>query len=184
MVGWIWADLPRFDLPNFSLSRFVNLAIGITLALTLIDVGLLTLRIDPLPYLAGFEARDEYLTRSMGAHYAAMEEINDTLPLEAAVIFLWEPRSYYCRLDCRPDSILDAFPHLVHRYGSAEAIARHWREAGLTHLLIHRAGFDFMLAETPELIDAAVLEELEANHLRLQGDIGGSYQLYSLEPAP
>jgi len=84
----------------------------------------------------------------------------------------------------RSDSILDAFPYLVYRYGSAEAIAQHWREAGITHVLIHRSGLDFVLNETPELIDTAILEQLEADHLRLQADVGGSYQLYSLEPAP
>jgi hypothetical protein len=166
------------------LSRFVNLAIGISLALLLIDIGLLTLRIDPLPYLTGFETRDEYLTRRLGAHYTAMEAINDTLPSQASIIFLWEPRSYYCRPDCRPDTLLDNFPHLVHRYGSAEAIARYWREARISHVLIHRSGLTFVLNETPELIDTAILEQLEADYLRLQGDIGGSYQLYSLEPAP
>ena len=184
VVGWIWADLPRFDLPTFSLSRFVNLAIAITLALTLIDVSLLTLRINPLPYLTGFESRDENLARRLGTHYAAMQQINTTLPPEAVTILLWEPRSYYCRSACRPDSILDAFPHLVHRYGSAEAIAQHWREAGVTHLLIHRSGLDFVLNETPDLIDRAILEQLETNHLRLQADIGGPYQLYRLEPTP
>jgi 4-amino-4-deoxy-L-arabinose transferase-like glycosyltransferase len=180
VVGWIWADLPRFDLPHFSLSRFVNLAIGLTLALTLIDLGLLTLRIDPLPYLAGFETRDEYLTRRLGAHYAAMQEINDTLPAEATIIFLWEPRSYYCRSDCRPDSILDTFPHLVHRYGSAEAIAQYWREAGITHVLIHRSGLTFVLNEMPETVDRAILADLETNFLDLEFGIAGSYQVYAL----
>jgi hypothetical protein len=113
-----------------------------------------------------------------------MQQINDTLPPDAVVIFLWEPRSYYCRRDCRPDSILDTFPHLVHRYGSAEAIARAWRDAGVTHLLIHRSGLNFVLNETPDLIDTAILEQLEADHLRLQSDIGDSYQLYALEPVP
>ena len=166
VAGWIWASLSRFDLPTFSLSRFVNLAIGVTLALTLIDIGLLTLRIDPLPYLTGFETRGQYLTRRLGTHFGAMEQMNDSLPSDAVVLFLWEPRSFYCQQDCRPDSILDTFPHLVYQYGSAEAIAQAWREAGVTHVLIHRSGLNFVLSESPDTVDQAILTELETSFLR------------------
>ncbi len=181
VVGWLWTELPRFDRPRFSLSRFVNLVVGLTLALTLVDTGLLTFRTKPLPYLIGAETRDEYLTRRLGAHYAVMQRINETLPSDAVIVFLWEPRSYYCRRDCRPDSILDEFPHLVHQYGNAGAIARAWRRAGVTHVLIHRAGLNFVLNESPETVDTAVLDKLETDHLRLLFDVAGAYQVYALE---
>jgi hypothetical protein len=184
VVGWLWADLPRFDLPRFSVSRFANLAIGVTLALTLVDMALLTQKIDPLPYLTGLESSSDYLTRRLGAHYAAMQQLNDSLPGEAVVTFLWEPRSYYCQRDCRPDAILDAFPHLVERYGSAARIAQAWREAGVTHVLIHTAGLDFVMHEAPETVDPAILAELQANHLALLFEVGQAYRLYALEPAP
>ena len=184
VVGWLWADLPRFDLPRFSVSRFANLAIGVTLALTLVDMALLTQKINPLPYLTGLESSTDYLTRRLGAHYVAMQQINDSLPANAVVTFLWEPRSYYCRLDCRPDSILDAFPHLVYRYGSAARIAQAWREAGVTHVLVHTAGLNFVLNEAPETVDTAILADLEANELALLFEVGGAYQLYTVEPAP
>jgi len=184
LAGWAWSQLPRFDLPQFSLSRFVNIAIGLTLLLTVIDVGLLTLKIDPLPYLAGLESRDEYLTRRLGAHYAAMQQINEQLPAEATVLFLWEPRSYYCRLACRPDTILAAFPHLVHRYGSAQAMARAWHAAGVSHILIHRTGLEFMLDEQPDQINQAVLAKLETDHLLELFDVAGAYQLYVLKVQP
>ena len=184
VIGWLWADLTQFDRPNFSLSGFANLAIALTLALTLVDVGLLARKINPLPYLIGFETRQEYLTRRLGAHYAAMEEINASLPAGARIVFLWEPRSYYCRRDCRPDSILDTFPHLVYQHQTPERIAKMWHQNGITHILLHRSGLNFVLDEAPEAIDLAVLNEIEANHLNLAQDIGGAYQLYSLEPAP
>jgi hypothetical protein len=184
VVGWLWADLPRFDLRHFSLSRFVNLTIGLALVLTLVDVGLLTLKINPLPYLTGGETRDEYLIRRLGAHYAVMGQINETLPPDAVIVFLWEPRSYFCQRDCRPDSILDKFPHLVHQHGSADAIARTWQQAGITHVLIHRTGLNFVLNDAPEAVDTAVLTELETHHLRLLFETTGAYQVYALEPAP
>jgi len=184
VAGWLWTELPRFDHPRFSLSRFVNLAVGLTLALTLIDTGLLTLRINPLPYLTGGESRDDYLTRRLGAHYAVMQQINERLPSDAVVVFLWEPRSYYCRRDCRPDSILDEFAHLVYQHRSAEAIAQAWRQSGVTHVLIHRAGLNFVRNESPEKVNQAVLDRLETDHLRLMFDVVGAYQVYALEGAP
>jgi hypothetical protein len=184
VAGWVWTDLARLNLPSFSLSRFVNLAIGLALALTLIDLGLLTLKIDPLPYLTGLESQKRYLTRRLGAHFGAMVEINETLPPDAVVAFLWEPRSYYCRPHCRPDSILDEFPHLVYQYGSAERIAERWHEVGVTHVLVHRAGLRFVLNESPQTVNTAVLTELETDWFRPVSDIAGTYQLYALEPVP
>jgi 4-amino-4-deoxy-L-arabinose transferase-like glycosyltransferase len=180
VAGWVWTLLPRFDLPHFSISRFVNIAVGLALALTVVDTGLLTLRIGPLPYLAGFESRDDYLTRRLGAYYAAMQKLNEVLPAEARVVFLWEPRSYYCQRDCRPDSILDEFPHLTYQYSSAEAIARAWQEANVTHVLIHRAGLNFVLSDPPDTLDPAILARLEADFLEPVFDIAGAYQLYTM----
>ncbi|MCB0162662.1 MAG: hypothetical protein KDI79_00460 [Anaerolineae bacterium] len=181
VAGWVWSELPRLDMPQFSFSRFVNIAVVLTLALTVIDVGLLTMKIDPLPYLAGLESRDTYLTRRLGAYYAAMQQLNTDLPSESTVVFLWEPRSYYCRLDCRPDSILDTFPHLVYQYRTAEAIAQSWHDAGVTNVLIHRNGLQFVLNDRPETIDTEVLSALEENYLQPVFEVAGAYQVFALE---
>lgn len=182
IVAWIWTQLPRLDLPQFAVSRFVSLTIALTLLLTAVDVGLLTLNtINPVPYLTGSESRDAYLTRRLGVHYAAMQEINQQLPADAVVLFLWEPRSYYCQRDCRPDSILDAFPHAVYRHQTAEAIAEAWARDGVTHVLIHRAGLNFVLSDTPAVVDTEVLTALETQYLRLVFDVAEAYQVYRLE---
>ena len=181
VAGWVWVNLSQFDLPQFSLSRFVNIAVGLTLVLTVIDVGLLTLQINPLPYLVGLESREQHLTRRLGAHYAVMQQIDETFPPEARITFLWEPRSYYCQRDCRPDSILDSFPHLVYQHGAADAIAQTWYEAGITHVLIHRTGLEFMLNEQPETIDVDVLTSLENSYLERAMDVVGAYQVYELQ---
>lgn len=184
VTGLVWAGMSRLDLPRFSTGRFIHLAVGLVLALTLIDAGLLALKINPMPYLAGLETRDQYLTRRLGAHYTAMQQINHTLAPDSVVVFLWEPRSYYCRLNCLPDSILDAFPYLVNRYGSPRAIARAWQEAGVTHVLVHRAGLNFVLGQSPQTINTTVLAELENGWLQPVFEVGSAYQLYALEPGP
>lgn len=181
VTGWVWSELPRLDMPQFSFSRFVNIAVTLTLALTVIDVGLLTMKTDPLPYLTGLESRDDYLTRRLGAHYAAMQQINSELPPDATIVFLWEPRSYYCQLDCRPDSILDTFPHLVYQHQTADAIAQDWHEADITHVLIHRDGLQFVLNEQPEKIDTEVLTTLEENYLQPIFEIAGAYEIFAFD---
>ena len=180
VAGWVWVNIPGFDTPKFSLSRFVNIAVVLVLALTLIDIGILTLKFDPLPYLFGLESRDEHLTRRLGAHYEAMRQLNAQLPEDATVLFLWEPRSYYCLGDCRPDSILDEFPHAVDQYGNAGTIAQAWRDKGITHILLHRAGLDFIRSESPEKIDQTVLAELEETYWQPLFSVAGAYQVYEL----
>jgi len=174
-------DLRHLDRPAFSLHRFTQMTIVIVLALNVVCQGLDVLRIDPLPYLVGIETGHEFLQRNLGAHYRAMEIINADLPPDARVRFLWEPRSYYCQRDCRPDSILDAFPHLIHRHGSAEAIAQAWQREGVTHVLLFRGGLDFVLNESPGVVNTAVLAELENGYLQEVFDVAGAYQLYALE---
>ncbi len=181
VAGWLWLRLPAFDLPRFRLSHFFNLAIGLTLALTLADTALLTLKFNPLPYLTGLESRPAHLERRLGAHYTAMQQLNAQLPPDAVVQFLWEPRSYYCRLDCRPDSILDAFPHLVQQYGSAAAIAGAWRQNGITHVLLHQDGLNFVRSDTPGAVNEAVLADLLENYLEPLDDVAGAYRLYRLK---
>jgi 4-amino-4-deoxy-L-arabinose transferase-like glycosyltransferase len=180
LAGWVWVNLSSFDLPRFSLSRFVNVAVGIALALILIDALLLTLRINPVPYLVGLETRDQHLGRRLGAHYAAMQQINETLPPDSKVVFLWEPRSYYCQPDCRPDSILDEFPHLVYQHGSAANIAQVWRDEGVSHVLVHRNGLDFMLVEQPAAVNVEILHALEQHHLQEDISVGQAYKIFTV----
>jgi hypothetical protein len=183
VVGWLWSELPGFDLPQFSLSRFANVVIGLTLALTLIDTGLMTLKINPLPYLVGVETRDEYLTRRLGAYYAAMQQINERLPSDAVIVFLWEPRSYYCQCDCRPDSILDQLAHDQYVYGNASRIVEVWKKAGITHVLLHRQGLGFIKGEGTETLYQPAIEQLvsmENQYFEEVFDVAGAYQVYSL----
>jgi hypothetical protein len=103
------------------------------------------------------------------------------------VVFLWEPRSFYCQRDCRPDSILDEFGHLEYLHGpNAAAIAQAWHNQGITHILVHRLGYNFLLGDpttTPEVRpNAALLQALEADYFEPVIDLGGAYQVYRLKP--
>jgi hypothetical protein len=114
-----------------------------------------------------------------------VEYLNKRLPDSSIVLFLWEPRSYHCTADCRPDGLLDRWLHAIHLHGhDSAAIASAWRAEGVTHVLLHRTGLDHIVDRgfdpvTPE--DLKVLDELEASHLRLLRSFASTYELYRLE---
>jgi hypothetical protein len=109
-----------------------------------------------------------------------MREINLQLPPDATIQFLWEPRTYYCERDCRPDNVLDVLANAAYMHGTADGIVQAWDQAGITHILIHRTGLQFVRNETPEAVDQALLVEIETEHLREIIDVAGAYQVYEL----
>ncbi len=190
VMAWIVQDLAHLDHPQFSLHNFLSLFIGAVLLLGLVDqlftVGDGWIYYRPYAHLWGTETRPEYLRRRLGAHYKAMEAINDQLPANAVIEFLWEPRSYYCQKACHPDSILDKYGHLQYLYGqNAAAIAQAWQDKGVTHVLVFKWGLDFLLDENTATNaprpDPTVLEELKANYLEQVINVDGGYQIYQVK---
>jgi hypothetical protein len=184
-LAWMLEDLGRFDRPGFSLKRLLYLVLGAVLVIGLGLQFLNWLTYQPWSFLTGAEGREQYLERRLGDHFLAMETINNSLPVDASVVFLWEPRSYYCDRECRPDSIIDEFGHLQHLYGDAQGIAQFWRDEDISHVLLYRTGLDFiLLANSPTdepLPVPKVLDDLSENHLELVSSIGGgAYELYKL----
>jgi hypothetical protein len=158
--------------------------VSLTLALLLFSSLTVFLQVNPLLVIIGLEARDDYLTRRLGTYQLAMGIVND-LPPGSRVEFLWEPRSYACQVDCRPDALLDRFLHLTQLYPDAGSIADAWREAGVTHVLLYRLGMEAIIEDefdpvTPR--DLAILDEILVSETEEVDRIGESYILYRLRP--
>jgi hypothetical protein len=171
------------DVKGFSLQRFVLMALAVTLCLNVLSFLVSFSADTPLPFFLGLETRDQYLERHLGDYYRTISYLNEKLPSSSRVLFLWEPRSYYCRGECLPDAILDAFLHLRYMYGDAEGIAEHLRAQGVSHVLFHKAGFEQILAARFDPIlpaDVAVLETLQEEYLEIIFDVGDSYALYEV----
>jgi hypothetical protein len=161
--------LDALDLPQFSLQRFARLVLLLVFGLTALGYAIGFASGSALGYLAGAESREAYLARNLGDYYAAMKFINTSLPNDARVFFLWEPRSYYADRAAQPDAILDAWTHLRWQYRDADSIAVALRERGYTHVLLSRAGLDFMLQtgnDPISLEDTRALEEFAPRYLR------------------
>jgi len=176
------ARLPALDSRKFSLSAFVRMLVGVALALNLINQTLDVLRFDPFGYLTGHESREAYLERVLGDHYRAMEQLEESVPEDGRVLFLWEPRSYYSPRSVQPDAILDNWSHLVYLYGDADRVAAHLRAEGFTHVLLYRWGLDFVIEHGESPLppgDVERLEDFTAKHLELVETVG-YYELYRL----
>lgn len=160
--------LRTLDLPQFSLQRFARLLIGLVVGLTGLSSALGFASDAPLAYLAGFESRDTFLARHLGAYYSAVQFVNIQLPANANVLFLWEPRSYYVQRAVRTDTMLDLIPHARWKYSTADAVVKSWRDAGYMHVLLNRGGLDYMLQTGYDPIqteDIQVLQEITVSYL-------------------
>lgn len=187
-LSWLLEDLASLDHPRFSLQRMLYLVIGLVLLAGLLVQAIYWLPQQPWGYILGGESKDENLNRRLGSHYEAMEYINTQTPDDSVIAFLWEPRSYYCRRDCRPDSILDAFGHLQHEYGNASDIISSMRGEGVSHILIFEKGLELVLeANSPtgeSLEEPQVLVDLREKFLEPVTTIGEEwYTLYKIRDA-
>jgi hypothetical protein len=173
--------LPRRPVRLGWLARAI---VVVVLGLTLLGTLLSTARERPLQVLFGFESEEEFLTRRLGWYAVAIEHINHELPEGSVVLFLWEPRSYHCAVDCRPDALLDRWLHTTHLHGhDVEAIAGAWHAKEITHILLYRAGYEAILEAgfdpvTPD--DEETLAQVLDKEAALVADFGGAYEVYAL----
>jgi hypothetical protein len=183
LAGYTVDKLALLTRQVFSLQWFVTTVLLLALGLNAVSSALHFISDSPLPYLTGSESKESYLTRHLGLYYSTVVHINENLPPSAKILFLWEPRSYYCQRDCWPDALLDKFKHLTYKYHDAEGIAEYLHREGVTHLLLYQTGLEYILEAQFDPItpgDVATLTVLQEDHLRLIHDEGGTYLLYEL----
>ena len=183
-LAYLYEELRSLDTRVFSLRRLIGMSVALVLAANLCYQFIYTVQNHPVAVLVGVESRAAYLRRTLGAHYAAMEAVNERVPGDGRVLFLWEPRSYYCERDAQPDPILERWAWLRHRYGDdLGAIARALDREGYTHVLLHRAGLALVLQAQLDPVsdaDVAALEAFRSAFLREEATVGEAYELYQL----
>jgi hypothetical protein len=94
------------------------------------------------PQLLGNGSRNDYLkNRHMqypAPYYSAMEYINQSLPANAKVLFLGEPRTYYCERDSVSATVFDHNPFWIaaRESHSVEDLFERVKKMGVTHILV------------------------------------------------
>ncbi len=127
----------------------------------------------------GLDPAAEYRLRRLGATALAMERARGLE--QASVLMLWEPRGMDCAPVCRADAWIDRW-YADHRaYGSSGQVLQAWRAAGVTHVLLYRAGMDYVRATDSRYTDDdwRELEKL-LGMLIEQERLGEAYTLYRL----
>lgn len=167
------------------LGRLLRLVVLIVLTVALFNTSLGFIRADTLRVTFGIQSEEDYLVQTMGVDYLAMQQVN-TLPQEARVLLLWEPRTFYCERTCTPDSLINQWWHDRQVEPDPGKIADGWRKQGVTHVLISDWGMDFLLREEQKFgslseADAAALDEVRREELALVWDGFGAYTLYELK---
>jgi 4-amino-4-deoxy-L-arabinose transferase-like glycosyltransferase len=142
--------LQIWDRKSFSLQRVLMVLAGLTLAFGLLGQMLLTVGLNPWPYLTGQQTRDDYLDQYTSQRLnQAIRYINENLSGEDRVLFVWEPRSYGTQVPHDADVLLDNFAQRLARYGSPEGIAAGLGNEGFTHLLVNRFVYPWITSDFP-----------------------------------
>ncbi len=175
--------LSDIEIPGLRVNVVVSALVLLTIVLSLISVTFQFVERNTLKVILGTQSRDEYLFQNLGWFAPAMNVVN-TLPSSAKVAFLWESRAYYCEIDCSPDVIIDRWWYLSRKVGDSLEIAELLRQDGITHILIHETGVEFVRNQSNQFNDAdwQLLDEFISNELHLLEDIGNAYTLYTLGP--
>jgi 4-amino-4-deoxy-L-arabinose transferase-like glycosyltransferase len=181
-LAYLFGRLRVLDTRHLSLRLLIGMTVVLVLAANLSTQFLATLRISPLPVLFGQESREEFLSRNLQAHYAAMGLVNERVPEGGYVLFLWEPRSYYSKRAVQPDPILERWGWLLYQHGGdLDAVASALREEGYTHVLHYRAGMESRRRSRLDPLteeDFAAWDAFAASHLQEEARVGEAYSLY------
>ncbi len=80
---------------------------------------------------------DEYLKSTLGAYYVVTQHLN-TLPEGTEVLFLWEPKGYYCpaHITCKADLVLDNWAWPLRLGADSDSLMQQWRADGVDYLLV------------------------------------------------
>jgi len=180
VAGAGFAGLSRLRLPRLRFGLLARAMVILSLGLSAIGSSLDLLRSRPQEALLGLESEASYRARRLGLFEHAMQAIADLGP-EVSVISLWEARGLGCRPACIPDYWLDRW-HLARlSLSDPGAILARWRELGATHLLVYRAGLEFVRANDDRYTESdwAALDRLLGD-LPLVERIGEAYELYQV----
>ena len=143
-------ELHIWDRPAFSLQRFLKMVIGLTLLFGLLSQMLLTVALNPWPYLVGHQSRDEYLERYISQNlHQTIAYANQNLTPNDNIFFIWELRSYGLDVAHEADTLLNNSPQRLAQYGSPEGVLAGLHREGFTHVLVNQYIYPWIVAEYP-----------------------------------
>lgn len=182
LVGALGLEGLRTVKKPFDVGWLARALVGIVVALALVNGTLNFIRSGATRAVLGLQPTDDYLGERLGWYHPMTQELS-TLPADARVLFLWEPRTFYCPASCTPDSMLNLWWRERQFRSDPLVIARRWRDAGFTHVLVHESGLRFIAEEDPVRLltdtDLAAFERLRGEAWEVVWQGGDAYTLYT-----
>jgi hypothetical protein len=172
--------LSDYKIRSFRLRPVVLGLIMLVVGLNMVQVLEQDARAGTFRHLVRIMSDDEYLADNLGWYAPAVNHAVELID-GGRVLMLWEPRGFYCLPVCDSDEILDRWHDELRKQGSGPDVAEHWVKEGYSHILIYRAGADF-LRRTDDKFTEESWDKLDRllESLPLVEDYGGIYQLYRL----
>jgi hypothetical protein len=170
LLAWVFSSQQtRFLLPAFPLMCFLTaavlerldsfmhlgrrigfLSIGMSGSLVIFTLyySMIMVRLTmPLGVITGVESKAGFLSRVL-PDFAAISFINDQLPPNARVLFLWDGQGYYCHNRCLADTEQSRWSRLAWR-NTTEGITEELNKLNITHLLYSKSDAEFILDHDP-----------------------------------
>ena len=165
-------------LPGIRFGRLGGALVVLSLTISALNSAVGAVRARSLATVFGLVSPTEYVTSRLGAYALAMQTVHELGP-EAVVVSLWEPRGLYCWPTCLPDVWLDRWWEARQTLAEPTGILEAWKEQGITHVLLNRAGMDFIRAEDSRYSsqDWAVFQGL-LDGLPPVARLGAGYELF------
>ena len=123
-----------------------------------------------------------FLENNLGEYERAVQGIN-ALPNGSHVLMLWEPREFECLPKCDGDEIIDRWYHDWRQSQNIDQLIKTWHAEGYTHVLLFKAGADFVQKYDSQMFDATDWQGLSdlQTRLKLVQNFGDVYYLYDLQ---
>jgi hypothetical protein len=178
VAGLGYQGLRRLRLPGIRFGRLGGALVVLSLTISALNSAVGAVRARSLATVFGLVSPTEYVTSRLGAYALAMQTVHELGP-EAVVVSLWEPRGLYCWPTCLPDVWLDRWWEARQTLAEPTGILEAWKEQGITHVLLNRAGMDFIRAEDSRYSsqDWAVFQGL-LDGLPPVARLGAGYELF------
>jgi hypothetical protein len=141
-AGLAFYSISKWPRIPLDLHFVVRIILGITLLFEVVGIVRSVVEENFVGYAMATIDHDNFLTEKLGAYIDTMRYLG-TLPLDSRVRMMWEPRSYYCPVNCLPDTLIDHWSYPLKKGQTPDEIFQGWHTASEDYLLLFNAGFEF-----------------------------------------
>ena len=139
LAALAWESFDRLDTRRLRFSFIFNTLVGLTIAITLLDLSFFVLARNPLAAALGMNDRQAYFERFQPAYADALSLVRQT-PANAHIYFLFEPCSYGMNRAVTPDILHLNLSHDFYLYHTPENVLHNWQTRGFTYVLYQHLG--------------------------------------------